>query len=279
MVKLTRVLLGFILSMALLVSTPSRASETFIVAVVPQFAPTQINRDWTPLLTRLAQLTGKHFQLRVYDQIARFETDLAQGIPDLVFLNPYHMVLAKQEHGYRPLIRDSATLSGILIVRRDGPIKKLTDLNHKTLAFPAPNALGASLYLRALLAEKEGLKIVPDYVGNHQNVFRQVLRGDAAAGGGVRKTLAKEPESVRAQLHILYSTPELAPHPLAAHPRVSFAASQKIVESLLAMQTDPMDRKLLAAIQMTDPVVADFQRDYAPLISFKLERYAVRAGQ
>jgi len=274
-----RTFLLLVLTAALWGGAACRASETFIVAVVPQFAPTQIYRDWTPLLTHLEQVTGYHFQLRVYDQIPRFEAELAQGIPDLVFMNPYHMVLAKQAHAYRPLVRDSTTLSGILVVRRNGAVKALADLNGQTLSFPAPNALGASLYLRALLAEKEGLKINPVYVGNHQNVYRQVLRGEVAAGGGVRKTFDKEAESVRAQLQILYSTPELAPHPLAAHPRVALAASKKIVEALLAMRLNPSGSMLLAGIQMPRPIEADFQRDYEPLVRLKLDRYAIHSGQ
>jgi len=58
-------------------ATATRADEaTFTVAVVPQYAPLQIYRDWTPLLARLEQATGYHFQLRVYEQIPRFEAEL-----------------------------------------------------------------------------------------------------------------------------------------------------------------------------------------------------------
>jgi len=261
-------------------STALRASEaSLIVAVAPQFAPTQIHRDWTPLLARLEQVTGYRFQLRVYDQIPAFETELAQGIPDLAFMNPYHMVIAKQARGYRPLVRDSTSLSGILVVRQDSPIKSLADLNGKLLAFPSPNALGASLYLRALLIENEGIKFTPVYVGNHQTVYRQVLQGDVAGGGGVRATLGKEPAAVQSQLKTLYTAPDLAPHPFAAHPRVALSVSRKIVDAILALRADPEASKLLAAVQMSQPIVADYQRDYEPLSRLKLERYAEGAGK
>lgn len=257
------------------------ASETrFIVSVVPQFGPLQTHQAWTPVLARLEQATGYHFQLRTYDDIPRFETEIGQGIPDLAFMNPYHMLIAHRTQRYRPLLRDDAErLSGILVVRRDSPIRRVAELHGKEVSFPSPNALGASLYLRALLAEKERITIHPVYAGNHQNVYRQVLRGDAPAGGGVSSTLAREPAAVQAQLRILYTAPDLSPHPLAAHPRVSGAAARKIVDALLALSHDAEGKKLLAAVQLPQPVIASFERDYAPLQQLHLDRHADKTGQ
>ena len=248
-------------------------SPTLIVAVVPQFAPTKIHKDWGALLGRLEQMTGYRFQLRLYNQIPQFEADLAQAIPDLAFMNPYHMVLAKKNHGYRPLIRNSAALSGILVVRKDGPVKSLMDLKNQTISFPSPNALGASLYMRALLAEKEGIAFKPEYIGNHQTVFRNVLIGKAVAGGGVQATLLKEPAEVQSRLRVIYTTPDLAPHPLAAHPRVPPEITQKIVAALLAMRNDMEGKKLLTDVTLPQPMEANFQRDYASLEKLRLERY------
>ena len=276
----------FRLGVLMLVTLPWSMTATcadepaFTVAIVPQFAPLQIYRDWTPVLAHLERSTGYHFQLRVYEQIPRFEAELAQGIPDLAYMNPYHLVMVKQAQDYRPLVRDDATrLSGVLVVQRDGPIKTLTDLNGKTVAFPSPNAFGASLYMRALLAEKEGLKINPVYGINHQSVYRQVMVGDAPAGGGVEATLHKEPEAVQAQLRVIYTTPGVAPHPFAAHPRVPVAAAKKIADALLAMGGDAEGSKLLAAVLMPQPVAADYLRDYEPLLRLNLEKYAGSVGK
>lgn len=273
--KVFKYILLAIMASVLSVGTLARADEkNLVIAVVPQFASLQVNRDWTPLLARLEQVTGFHIQLRLYEKIQDFETDLSQGIPDLAFMNPYQLLVAKKSQGYRPLVRDSANLEGILVVRRDSPIKNITELNNQTIAFPSPNALGASLYMRALLAEKEGLKINPTYVGSHQTVYRQVLQSSVQAGGGVHSTLLKEPEGVQSQLRVLYTTPGIAPHPLAAHQRVPAAISKKIAGAVLALRNDPEGSKLLAAVQLAQPVETDFQRDYEPLSKLKLERYA-----
>jgi phosphonate transport system substrate-binding protein len=249
--------------------------KIYLVTVVPQFTSTEIYRDWTPLLAQLEKTTGLRFELKVYDDYPRFEADFANGIPDLVFLNPYHMIVAQKKQRYRPLIRDSATLSGILVTRQDSALKTPADLDGKSIAFPSPNALGASLFLRALLAEKYHVKIKPVYANGHQNVYRQVILGDVAAGGGIKKTLNKEAEGVKSQLKVIFNTPEIASHPLAAHPRVSKAVSNKIVAALLAMANDSESKKLLAAAQLPQPVEADFKRDYAGLSKLNLDRYAV----
>jgi phosphonate transport system substrate-binding protein len=251
------------------------SDKPYTVAVVPQFASTRVYRDWTPLLAQLERATGYHFQLRIYHDFSSFETELEKGIPDFVFLNPYHMTIARQKQQYRPLIRDTATITGILVVPKDSPIKKLADLNGKTVAFPSPNALGASMYIRALLAEKFHIKITPVYVNGHQNVYRHVILGEAAAGGGVSRTLEKEADAIKSQLRVIFNTPAIASHPLAAHPRVPAAVGKKIADALLAMSHDAEDGKLLAAVQLSQPVTADYKRDYSGLAKLKLDRYAV----
>ncbi len=266
-----RRLLACLLSFLL---TPAFAGQVYILSVVPQFTPVDIGLRWAPLLAYLEKEAGVSLQLRVMDRIPKFESDFLAGLPDFVFLNPYHAVMAKKARGYVPLLRGGAPLNGILVVDRNGPVKRLADLEGKTLAFPSPNAFGASLYLRALLAEKEKITFTPSYVGTHQNVYRHVLLGMVAAGGGVGATLEKEPASAQSRLVAIYSTPGVASHPLAAHPRVPAEVRERLVAALLKLDHDPAGRKLLEAVELDQTQVANYARDYAPLEKLKLEHYA-----
>ncbi len=276
MKKILHALLFTSLCYTILSSAAAIAAErVYTVAVVPQFAATKVYTDWTPLLAKLEEATGLRFQLLVYKDFPLFESEFASGVPDLVYLNPYHMTVAKQKQGYRPLIRDKGNLSGIIVVKKDGPIKNIADLNGKTIAFPTPNALGASLFIRSILAEEFNLKINPVYVNGHTNVYRHVLLDEAAAGGGIRKTLDSEADAIKSQLEVIYSTPEVASHPLAAHPRVSAAVGEKIVQAMLALSINAETKPLLAPVQLPNPVAAEYNRDYAGLTKLKLERYAV----
>lgn len=270
---LLTLLRSLLLALALIPS--GRAGQAYSFAVVPQFTPVDIGIRWTPLLKRLEADTGFTFQLRVRDKIPAFEAEFMRGDPDFVYLNPYHMVMAAKARGYVPLVRSAESLHGILVVDRNGPVKTLADINGANLAFPSPNAFGASLYMRAYLSEKEKLVFTPVYVGTHQNVYRHVLLGEEAAGGGIMATLEREPESMRSRLHTLLKTPESASHPVAVHPRVPREAREKVARALIAMNRDPAGRKLLEDVELGGVVNADYVRDYQPLEKLKLERFLV----
>jgi phosphonate transport system substrate-binding protein len=243
------------------------------LAVVPQFTPVDINRRWTPLIERLSADTGLPIELRTYKRIPDFEKDMLAGQPDLVYLNPYHMVMAHKAQSYIPLVRGEEMLAGVLVVRRDGPIKSIQQLNGQTLAFPAPNAFGASLYMRALLTRKFKVAYKSNYVGTHQNVLRQVAMGEAAAGGAVMLTYQREPEGLRNQLTVLYETPKAAPHPLAIHPRVAAADRLKLKNALLRLAKDPAGAALLKEAGLSQAIAADYDSDYAQLDELGLETF------
>jgi phosphonate transport system substrate-binding protein len=248
---------------------------SYTVSVVPQFPATDIHRDWVPLLERVGRAVGASFKLQIATSIPRFEADLLAGAPDFVYLNPYHEVMAHRAQGYVPLVRERKPLTGILVVRRDDPIRSVRELDGKELAFPAPNAFGASLYMRALLAEREKIQITPVYVQTHSNVYRQVIRGKSAAGGGVNHTLEQERDELRNDLRVLMETPGVPPHPLAAHPRVPAKLQKALADALLALADDAAGQALLRGIEMPAPVRADYAHDYQPLEALRLDRYVV----
>jgi phosphonate transport system substrate-binding protein len=273
-----------LLGSALLSNINAQAQErddrtTFTVAVVPQFPAAELHRDWTPLLKRVSQATGFNLNLKLQPSIPRFESEMMLGTPDFAFMNPYHAVMAARAQGYAPVLRNAQPLSGILVVQRSSSVKTVQDLDGKELAFPAPNAFGASLWMRALLAERERVRITPVYVQTHSNVYRQVLRGKAAAGGGVNNTLLQESEEVRAHLRVLFETPGVAPHPLCVHPRVPTRVRQAVTDAIAGLTADAEGQTMLKDIFMSKPTKADYARDYSSLEQYKLEKYVVLEQQ
>ena len=271
-------LVAAMLSLVLNAAIAADSGKTsYSIAVVPQFRAEEIHRDWTPALERLRAATGASFSLRIAADIPAFEESMLAGEPDFAYMNPYHQVMARKAQGYIPLVRDSKPLTGILVVRKDDPIKSARELDGKEVAFPAPNAFGASLWIRALLAEREKIRILPVYVKTHSNAFRYAATGRAAAAGGIGVTLVDEPEELRSTLRVLLETPGVAPHPLSAHPRIPEAVRRLVAETLLGMAQDVGGQAMLKDIQMPTPVRADYSRDYQPLEKFGLEKYVVRA--
>ena len=254
------------------------AQEPYKLSVVPQFPALVIHDDWQPLLDYLQETVGVEFELSLQDTIPLFEVDFLEGNPDFIFLNPYHEVMAHQAHGYEPLLSDgSRQLKGILVVAASSDINKVEDLDATTVAFPAPNAFGASLYMRALLANEIGIEISPNYVDTHANSYRHVLIGDAAAGGGVYNTLRKETDDFQSALRVLYETPGVTPHPLAVHPRVPESVREAVINAVLELSESEEGRELLQAIQLKEPVRVSYEEHYQILENYNLEDFIVNA--
>lgn len=259
----------------LTLSGPSRG-DSLQLAVIPQYVPEVAHRNWAPFAKRLGQETGHAIQLRVYRTFDEFETDFLNGVPDLVYLNPYHQLVAHRVQKYLPLVRDNSTLlAGVLVVARDSPIKSVRDLNGRSIGFPDPNAFAASLYIRALLAEKEKIRFTSRFYTTHANVYRHVIVGDVAAGGGVNYTLMRERPETRDALRVIYQAPGTPPHPLSAHPRIPLNQREALAQAILRIGQSADGQALLKNIQIPKPVRADHARDYLPLEKLRLQRYSI----
>jgi phosphonate transport system substrate-binding protein len=251
---------------------PGQGQAAYSFAVVPQFRPERSLQDWTPVFNEIRRRTGIQLTWKPYANIPVFEQGFLAGEPDFAYLNPYHAVMARRAQGYRPLVRDDAKrLTGILVVRKDSPVTSIEQLQNADIGFPAPNAFGASLYMRALLSQA-GLQYTPHYVFTHANVYRHVLSKSTDAGGGVRHTLNRESEGIRRQLRILYETPPSPPHPVVAHPRVPEAVQQAVQQAFVEIGQDPAFAPILANIQVLKPHPASYT-EYQPLEALGLERF------
>lgn len=243
------------------------------VGVVPQFDQRHIQTIWRPILDAIEQRTGIKFELRGAATIPAFERELLQGSYDLAYINPYQVVKIKEKLGYLPLVRDIAIdLKGIIVVSQNSPIQSIEELREQELAFPAPNALGASLLIRAELSDRHGIKIIPRYVLSHSSVYLNVALEEAVAGGGVQKTLEQQSAELKNLLKTLYTTEAVPSHPIVINPRVPESLRHKIKEAFLALGRDALGHELLSAVPITEIGPASI-RDYRGLAEMGLERF------
>lgn len=236
----------------------------YTFGVVPQLTPREIAHNWIPILHALEEKTGFKFQLRGTINIPDFESDFLNGEFDFAYMNPYHSLIASENEGYQPIIRDkSKKLFGILVVKKGSNINSLKDLEGKTLAFPAPNALGASLLIRSALNE-QGINYHTKYVQTHSSVYLNVALGVNAAGGGVMRTFNSQPEEIQSSLKVIYETIKVNPHPIVAHGRVPKEHVQTIKDAFFAIAATPQGKELLSKIPMGEITQANIE-DYSNL--------------
>lgn len=250
-------------------------SENFYtVMVVPQFSETKTHANWAPLLERVSKDTGMEFRLTFASDIPGFERQFEQGKPDIIYCNPYHAVMAKKAQGYVPVLRDQQNLKGLLITEESGSIRSVQDLNGKTILFPSPNAFGSSLYLRALLKDKEKIDFTAKYVKTHPNVLRGILRGEGSAGGMINSTLNGEDEKLQDKMKVLYETPQVSSHPIAVHPRLPEAVRKKFTQAMKkALLSMPKEAE---EVSIPNPQETTYAKDYQALENMGLEKYVVR---
>ena len=256
-----------------LVEPAENASYSF--GVVPQFEQRKLYRIWRPILDELEQRTGLEFKLVDSPNIPDFEQKYREGTYDFAYMNPYHLLVANDTQGYLPLVRDGGRmLQGILVVPKESPIQSVGELAGKQVAFPAPNALGASLLMRAELAKLHGVQVIPRYVKTHSSVYLHVILGQTAAGGGVASTLLSQKPVIREKLRILYQTRLIYPHPISTHPRVPKAHQNRVRHALLEMAQTEKGAALLAKIPMHQTMAASLE-DYTPMRAWGLEAFYV----
>lgn len=252
----------------------SENSESVItVGIVPQFDLRRIQIIWRPILDEMEKRTGLKFALRGAATIPAFERDLMHGDFDIAYVNPYLAVKANKRQGYQPLVRDVGRgLYGILVVPRNSPIQSVAELNDQQLAFPAPNALGATLLLRAELFDRYGVEVAPRYVMSHSSVYLNVALEEVVAGGGVQKTFSRQSAELQDRLRVLYKSDTVPSHPVVVHRRVSTAVRQQLLDVLLALGQDADGRELLSKVPIAEIGTAEI-KDYQRLGEMGLERF------
>ncbi|MCY0967435.1 phosphate/phosphite/phosphonate ABC transporter substrate-binding protein [Parathalassolituus penaei] len=258
------------LSLLLLLTSQVSLACLLTIGVVPQFEQRKLLEIWQPIMDQLSQATECRVDLAGSENIPDFEAKFMAGRFDIAYMNPYHAVMAHAAQGYEPFLRSKSNLQGVLVVKDDSPIKDVSELQGQPVAFPSPNALGASLLMRAELKNLHGVDVDARYVNTHPSVYLHVAKGLTVAGGGVQKTFDEQPQVIRDRLRVLYSTRETPSHPLVIHPRLGKEQTQTVIKALTKIASE--QPALFDAIPMPGPTATTY-RDYQPLEELHLEQF------
>jgi len=236
-------------------------------------------KSWEPVMEAFNKQTNNKIFLKIFTAKALFEEYLLLGEADFIFGNAYYYLILNQKHGYKPLVRSNKkSLNGIIVVRKNSNITTLDDLKGQRVAFPSQNALGASLYIRSMLASK-GIKVNPVYTKNHEKTYFSVDSGSAIAGGGIDRTFNQY--KLRHSLKVIYTSPDLPAHPIMAHPRVPQNTIEDFISFILSLDETDDGRKLLTGIKLEKPIRADHTLDYKSLKNLNILEFSsfARTGE
>jgi len=251
---------------------PASTGTVYTVYVVPQFEQRKLYAVWSPIVEDLKRRTGLNFKLITTLNVDDFHKAHAWGEFDFVYVSSYTLTRFHDTQGYIPLVADAAPISGIVVVRKDSPIKSVADLDGKIVAFPSPYSIAASLLVRSDFDQIHHVQITPLNASTHSSVYLHVAKGLAAAGGGANKTLQEQSEPIREQLRVIYTTRSFPSHPIAAHPRVPREVRDKVRDAILAMAGTREGQEMLAKVPMTRPIPVTYA-DYSIMQGWNLDKY------
>ncbi len=236
-------------------------AQTLTVGITPLKPAAKLAEEWSPLLDEVGRRAGLALRFRTAPSIPAFGDRLDKGEYDIAYMNPYHYQVYSAQPGYRAFARErEQPLEGILIVRKDGRIKALRDIDGTTVSFPTPLAFAASILTQAEL-HKQGIHVQARYVQSHDSVLKSVAAGNFDAGGTILKVLQTADPQLANNLRVLHKTAVYPSHPFCVHPRVSPAVADKLQQAFVSLHEDEVGKKLLAAIAFKGfEIAAD--RDY-----------------
>lgn len=221
--------------------------KPLVFGIFPHLTGKQIVVNYRPLADTLEKQLQRRVIIYSAPDFKTFVERTRQGEYDILLTAPHLAWLARQDAGYRPLLKYSQPVHGLLVVKADSPFDAPETLRGRTIATADPIAV-AVLAIEAEMAA-HGLKRTLDYTttnsGTHLNAVMQVVNGRSdAAMLGVHTYALMSPE-LRQQLRVLAETPPLSSLMYLTHPRLGDDEAQAVRKALLHFATIPEGRAFM----------------------------------
>ena len=234
-------------------------NKIYVFGVHPLHNPQLLFKIYQPMVDYVnARIKGSELRLEASRNYAAFDEKLFSGYFDFSLPNPYQTVMAAKK-GYKIFgkMGDDENFRGIILVRKDSGINKVTDLRGKTVSYPAPTALAATMMPQWYMLQN-GLDVNHDitnsYVGSQESSIMNVFLGKSAAASTWPppwKAFIKERPEVARQVEIKWQTPPLPNNGLVVRDDVPQALVDTVSQIIFSMQNDEEGAKILSAMELS----------------------------
>ncbi|HET8730845.1 MAG TPA: PhnD/SsuA/transferrin family substrate-binding protein [Moraxellaceae bacterium] len=236
---------------------PTGDAREYTVAIIPIMPPAEVKRRWQPALDEVTRLSGLHFRLHFYPDLAHFEQGLSQEEIDFAVGNP--VLTWKLRDRYRPLLRGRTPLVAQVVVRRDSPLQQITDLQKHTLGLQEGASLSTNVMVLRILREQK-IDFVLHVMNTESSALRSVLVGTTDAALVNNYLLQMVPVDMANHLRVIYSADELPPPALMVSRQTPPEVARKFHDAFLQLRDGAP--ALMIGILMRDLTDADLDRDY-----------------
>ncbi|RWX52187.1 phosphonate transport system substrate-binding protein [Candidatus Electrothrix marina] len=259
-------------------TTPPIMDTEYIFGVHPLHNPQRLFEVFGPMMEYLSKnITGTSFRLEASRNYAAFDEKLYARKFHFALPNPFQTVNAVDK-GYKVFgkMGDDQNFRGIILVRKDSGIKKVTDLKGKAVSYPAPTALAASMMPQYYL-QTHGVDVMTEldnrYVGSQESSIMNVFLGQtqaAATWPPPWKALSAERPELAEQLKVIWRTEPLLNNGLVVLPDVPDNIIRQVIKLLTTLHTHEQGRRILKPMELSGYESAD-DDTYLPVRDFLIK--------
>ena len=199
------------------IETQKTNIKTYIFGIHPLLNSKKLFEVYQPLVEEINKnMNNAKVVLESSRNYASFNKKMIEGRFDFALPNPYQTITSLN-YGYKVFgkMGDDSSFRGIILVRKDSDIKKVSDLKGKVVAYPAPTALAATMMPQYYL-QTNGIDINKDitnkYVGTHASSIMNVYLKKSSASATwplAWKSYIKENPQIAKEVEIKWQTKEL----------------------------------------------------------------------
>ena len=217
-------------------------TQHFLFGFDLRSGPQEDARQYLPFLKYLEEKTGYKFKLRFTPKDGKIVDDLGKGRIHFAAIGAVSYIQAAETYGVKPLARGlntkgKAEYRSMIIVKPNSPLRKLTDLKGKNVAFGSITSTQGHLIPRIELS-RNNLSLSDlasyEYTGSHQKCADAVISGRFDACG-LQDTMAKELEQ-RGKVRILSRSDYYPSSGIAANKNIADDVLLKIKQAMLDFQ-------------------------------------------
>jgi phosphonate transport system substrate-binding protein len=235
----------------------SGAQAVYRMAVHPLHNPRKLIEAYTPLVSLLNEkIPDATFQVEASRDYQAYEVKFRARKPEILLPNPWQTREAIKV-GYRVIAMagDPEDFKGIFVVRKDSGIKAPSDLIGKTVTYPSPTALAASIMPQRFLHDN-GINVVSEidnqYVGSQESSILNVFMKKSAAGATWpppwRLFQIDRPKEA-AQLEVAWETPPLINNSLMVRDDFPETMARQIQSILFELHETDRGKGILKGIE------------------------------
>jgi phosphonate transport system substrate-binding protein len=274
MKTLTHLALALTVSItALAGATGALAQGVLRVSAIPDEAPTELQRKFTPLGDYLKKETGMDVRFTPVTDYAAVVEGLATNKIDMAWLGGFTFVQARiRTNGAAvPIVQraEDEVFTSKFIVPTDSPAKTLADLKGKTFAFGAPSSTSGSLMPRYFLMQagidpEKDFKTVA-YSGAHDATVAFVAASRVEAGvlnASVWDKLVEAKNPNAAKVRVLATTPTYYDYNWTVRPGMDAALTKKLTDAFLKLDPSNPEHREIMALQRASRFVPTKSSNY-----------------